>query len=153
ELADLRALHAVQRLAPVGRAGRHLLATDLDRRTRPRGVGGGAVSEPPGPSGSAGPADSPDAPRAADTAGLPVIIAGGGPVGLVAALLLARWGIPAVVLEAEDAPAGTGSRSICVQRDVLDVYHRVGVADTLVARGVTWHVGRTYHQGRELFSV
>jgi len=81
-----------------------------------------------------------------------VLVAGGGPVGMVAALLLARWGVPSVVLEAAPERVAVGSRSICVQRDVLDVYHRVGVADALMARGVTWRTGRTYHQGRELFS-
>ena len=36
---DLRALHAVQRLARLRRGARHRLAGDLDRRTRPRNVG------------------------------------------------------------------------------------------------------------------
>jgi 2-polyprenyl-6-methoxyphenol hydroxylase-like FAD-dependent oxidoreductase len=83
----------------------------------------------------------------------PVIVVGAGPVGMACALLLARWGVPTVVLEARPAPASVGSRSICVQRDVLDIYHRIGVADELVAEGVTWHRGRTFYRDRELFTI
>ena len=83
----------------------------------------------------------------------PVIVVGAGPVGMAAALLLARWGVPSIVLEAKPGPDPTGSRSICVQRDVLDIYHRVGVADQLLAEGVTWHVGRTFYREHELFTI
>ncbi|HEX5190348.1 MAG TPA: FAD-dependent monooxygenase, partial [Streptosporangiaceae bacterium] len=84
----------------------------------------------------------------------PVVIAGAGPVGLLTALLLARWQVPVVVLEAAPADrAHAGSRAICFQRDVLDVFDRVGCADAMVAEGVTWTTGRTYYRSRELFAV
>jgi 2-polyprenyl-6-methoxyphenol hydroxylase-like FAD-dependent oxidoreductase len=84
------------------------------------------------------------------------LIAGAGPVGLTTALLLARWQIPTIVFEAADAAtkqAPTGSRAICFQRDVLDVFDRVGSGDEMVAEGVTWSTGRTYYRERELFAV
>ena len=83
----------------------------------------------------------------------PVLIVGGGPVGLVTALLLARWEIPSIVLEAAPVRAAVGSRSICFQRDVLDVYDRIGCAEAMIAEGVTWTTGRTYYREHELFTV
>jgi 2-polyprenyl-6-methoxyphenol hydroxylase-like FAD-dependent oxidoreductase len=83
----------------------------------------------------------------------PVLIAGAGPVGVTTALLLARFGVPAVVLEAEAGPDQVGSKAICMQRDVLDVLDRVGVAEAMVAEGTTWTVGRTYYRDRELFTT
>jgi len=84
----------------------------------------------------------------------PVLIAGAGPVGLLTALLLARWQVPTVVLEAAQAgAAAAGSRAICFQRDVLDIFDRVGCADDMVSEGVTWTTGRTFYREHELFTV
>lgn len=82
-----------------------------------------------------------------------VLIAGAGPVAMTTALLLARWRVPSLLLEAKPRPDAQGSKAICFQRDVLDVLDRVGVAEQAVAEGVTWRVGRTYYRHHELFSV
>ena len=76
----------------------------------------------------------------------PVVVVGAGPVGLVTALLLARHRVPSVVLEADARRDPSGSRAICFQRDVLDVLDRAGCAGRMIARGVTWTTGRTYHR-------
>src|SRR5215472_1854439 len=83
----------------------------------------------------------------------PVLIAGAGPVGLMTALLLARWQVPTVVLEAAAERTAAGSRAICFQRDVLDIFDRVGCADEMVSEGVTWTKGRTFYREHELFMV
>jgi 2-polyprenyl-6-methoxyphenol hydroxylase-like FAD-dependent oxidoreductase len=83
----------------------------------------------------------------------PVVIAGGGPVGMIAALLLARWDVPTVLLEAGTSHAGVGSKAICFQRDVLDILDRVGCARPAVAEGVTWWHGLTFYREQELFET
>lgn len=83
----------------------------------------------------------------------PVVIVGGGPVGMTAALLLARYEVPTIVLEASDQRDPIGSKALCMQRDVLDILERVGCGDRLLAEGVTWTMGRTYYRDHELFQI
>lgn len=83
----------------------------------------------------------------------PVVIAGAGPVGMVGALLLARAGVPSVILEAQRRRVAVGSRSICVQRDVLDILERVGLGARVAELGVTWTRGRTYFRDREVLQI
>ncbi len=82
-----------------------------------------------------------------------VIVVGAGPVGQTAALLLARRGVPVVLLDARPARDPVGSRAIVQQRDVIDIWDTVGVGRKIAAEGVTWRTARTYHRDRELFAV
>lgn len=83
----------------------------------------------------------------------PVVVIGAGPVGQTAALLLARWGVPVTLVDPLPERDLIGSRAICQQRDVLDVWDSVGAGRQLADEGVTWTTARTFHQGRELFTT
>jgi 2-polyprenyl-6-methoxyphenol hydroxylase-like FAD-dependent oxidoreductase len=83
-------------------------------------------------------------------AGPPVAVIGNGPVGQTTALLLARWGIPVVLLDARVERDTVGSKAICQQRDVLDIWSAVG-AGRIAADGLTWTTARTFYRDRELF--
>jgi pentachlorophenol monooxygenase/3-(3-hydroxy-phenyl)propionate hydroxylase len=82
----------------------------------------------------------------------PVLVLGAGPVGQTTALLLARWGVPTIVLDQRPARDAVGSKAICQQRDVLDIWEAVGAGRRIAAEGVTWTTARTFHRGAELFS-
>jgi len=81
----------------------------------------------------------------------PVIIAGAGPVGLAAAIDLALHGVACVVLD-DNNIVSRGSRAICWSKRTLEIFDRLGVGERMVAKGVTWKVGRLYHGEREVYS-
>jgi 3-(3-hydroxy-phenyl)propionate hydroxylase len=82
-------------------------------------------------------------PDAARESHHPVAIAGAGPVGLALALDLARRGVSCVVLEKRDS-VSDGSRAICWSKRTLEILDRLGTGEQMLAKGVTWNVGRVY---------
>lgn len=78
-----------------------------------------------------------------------VIVVGAGPVGQTAALLLAGWKLDVILLDAAPTRALAGSRSICQQRDVLDIWSHVG-ASAIQEEGLTWTTARTFYRGRSI---
>jgi 2-polyprenyl-6-methoxyphenol hydroxylase-like FAD-dependent oxidoreductase len=72
---------------------------------------------------------------------------------MTAALLLARFGVPSVVLEAAEQREMVGSRSICVQGDVLDILQRAGVGAQVAEVGVTWTRGRTFYREHQVGEI
>ncbi|GII92919.1 FAD-dependent monooxygenase [Sinosporangium siamense] len=81
--------------------------------------------------------------------GRPVAVIGNGPVGQTTALLLARWGIPVVLLDARSKRDAIGSKAICQQRDVLDIWSAVG-AQQIADDGLTWTTARTFYRDHVL---
>ena len=81
----------------------------------------------------------------------PVVIVGGGPVGMGLALDLGRKGTPCVVLDDHDG-VGKGSRAICFAKRTLEICDRLGCGDPMVDKGVVWNVGRVYRDEKEVYN-
>ncbi|WP_344464768.1 FAD-dependent monooxygenase [Kitasatospora kazusensis] len=65
----------------------------------------------------------------------PIIVVGAGPVGLTAALELARRGVPVRIVDRLAEPT-TESRAIVVHARSLEMFERLGLVDRLIGAGV-----------------
>lgn len=74
----------------------------------------------------------------------PVVIIGGGPTGLVAALDLASRGISSVILMKENTVV-VGSRAICFAKKTLEVVNRLSLVDKMLDKGIVWNVGKVFY--------
>ena len=83
---------------------------------------------------------------------VPVAIAGAGPAGMVAALELARLGVPSVLLNAE-LQVSQGSRAIVFTRRSMEILQQVGVADRITAAGLPWRFGNSFYRGQRVFRM
>ena len=86
-----------------------------------------------------------------DEAHSDVLIAGGGPVGLTLAALLARRGVRTRVIE-QDAGYCTGSRAICLSRRSLQVLEWAGAAQAVQQLGLAWTRGRSHFRSQEVLA-
>jgi len=82
---------------------------------------------------------------------VPLVVIGAGPVGLAAAIDGALRGLDVVLLD-DDHTVSVGSRGLCYAKRTLEILDRLGVGEPVVAKGVTWNVGRTFHREREVFN-
>lgn len=80
---------------------------------------------------------------------IPVLIAGGGPVGMTLAALLARYGIASLVVEL-DAGYCAGSRAICMSRRSQEIFAWIGADKPLLEKSLPWEGGRSYFRDREV---
>lgn len=81
----------------------------------------------------------------------PVVIVGAGPIGLAMAIDLAQQGVRSVVLD-DNNVVSVGSRAICWAKRTLEIFDRLGVGDRMLAKGVTWKVGRLFHGDKPVYS-
>lgn len=81
----------------------------------------------------------------------PVVIVGGGPIGLATALDLGRRGQEVVVLDDHEG-VGQGSRAICFSKRTLEIAHRLGAGLPMLEKGVVWQKGRVFRDRDEIFS-
>ena len=79
----------------------------------------------------------------------PVVVVGGGPVGLCAALGLALHGVPVVLIEADDSVC-FGSRAICISRRSLEIIQRLGALPGFLATGLPWAGGRSFYRDQQV---
>jgi 3-(3-hydroxy-phenyl)propionate hydroxylase len=82
----------------------------------------------------------------------PVVIAGAGPIGLFAALELARHGVRCVLLESE-RQVSEGSRAIVFTRRSMEILQQVGVADRISQNGLPWRFGNSFYRGQRVFRM
>ena len=80
----------------------------------------------------------------------PVVIVGGGPIGMALALDLGRKGTPVVVLDDHEG-VGQGSRAICFAKRTLEICDRLGAGKAMIDKGVQWNVGKVFHGYERVF--
>ena len=81
-----------------------------------------------------------------------IAIVGGGPVGLVTALELARRGIRAVVLEPKRG-VSEGSRALSFSRRSQEILDGLGVSGPVHDKALAWTHGRSFYRNQVIFRL
>ena len=79
----------------------------------------------------------------ASSSARPVLIAGGGPVGVIAALALARQGVPVHVFEAADR-VNDAPRAATTHAATLEMLDELGLVEEVIRRGLVEPLFRTW---------
>ena len=78
-----------------------------------------------------------------------VAIVGAGPVGMIAALTLAQYGVRSVLLDRK-ATFNDGSRAICLSRSSFYILERVGAVAPFLEKSLGWTTGRSFYRGQQI---
>ena len=81
-----------------------------------------------------------------------VVIVGAGPVGLTAALELARHGIKSVLLDDKNT-VNEGSRAICIARHSMECLHQLGLAKKFEDKSLPWTHGSSFYRDRLVYRL
>jgi 3-(3-hydroxy-phenyl)propionate hydroxylase len=79
-----------------------------------------------------------------------LVIVGAGPVGMAAAIDCALHGHRVLLID-DDSTVSVGSRGVCYAKRTLEIFDRLGCADSIVAKGVSWNVGRTFYRDQQVY--
>ena len=82
----------------------------------------------------------------------PVLIAGAGPTGLTLGLRLARHGIPFRIIDQASGP-GQASRAMVLQARTLEFYGQLGLAETVIGRGIQVETAHFREHGQEVAAL
>ncbi len=77
----------------------------------------------------------------------PILIVGAGPIGLSMALEMGLRGHHVILINKE-SQLTDGSRAICYAKRPLEIMDRLGFAERMVAKGVSWNIGKVFFQDR-----
>ncbi len=82
----------------------------------------------------------------------PVAIVGAGPIGMTAALVLARYGVRSVLIDRKET-FNDGSRALCIARVSMHILERIGVVTPFLKKALGWRYGRSYYRGEQIFRL
>jgi len=89
------------------------------------------------------------APKGPRGAPVPVAIVGAGPVGMAAALELARHGQRSLLIDAKDT-FNDGSRAICLSRSSFHILERIDALAPFLETSLPWTTGRSFYRGQQI---
>lgn len=81
-----------------------------------------------------------------------VVVAGAGPVGLTAAIELARRNVRCVLLDRKDT-LNDGSRAICISRNSFETLQQLGVVERFEKKALGWTNGRCYYRDKMIYRL
>ena len=81
-----------------------------------------------------------------------VTIVGGGPIGLAASLLLAKYGIKNIVLLSEQQ-VSEGSRGLVYTKRSMEILKVAGIADRIIEKALSWTSGNSFYSGERVFRM
>lgn len=92
-----------------------------------------------------------EAPQERDHLGdrAPVAIVGAGPIGMTAALTLARHGVASVLFESKET-FNDGSRATCIARPSFHILERIGAVQPFLDNALGWTTGRSFYRGKQI---